>query len=104
MNYFRKKEKKKLNKTGSPLLKKKKKKVPVIRNESEGVEEKRKSSLSPRVMVKKEGKIGKSKQLKMDKFITRKKKRVEKETSPRPSGSRDPDLGRRTTTVTKNYR
>ena len=44
---------------------KKKKKVPVIRNESEGVEERRKSSLSPRVMVKKERKIGKSKQLKI---------------------------------------
>ena len=99
---FRIKGKKKMNKTGFPLVKKKKKKV--ITNESESVEEKHKSSpTSPRPSIKKEEKTVKRKQLKMDKFISRKKKK-NAESPTRPSGSRDPDLSRRSTTLTKNYR
>jgi len=95
------KGKKKMNKTGFPLVKKKKKKV--ITNESESVEEKHKSSpTSPRPSIKKEEKTVKRKQLKMDKFISRKKKK-NAESPTRPSGSRDPDLSRRSTTLTKNY-
>jgi len=95
----RKKIKKKQNKTGFPAVKKKK--APVIKPDSATPE--KKNAAEPKAGVKSPKSVKKSRQLKMDKFIT--KKSGKKSISPKPSTSRHAasDLGRRSAATSKNY-
>ena len=80
----------------------KKKKAPVIKPDSATPE--KKNAAEPKAGVKSPKSVKKSRQLKMDKFIT--KKSGKKSISPKPSTSRHAasDLGRRSAATSKNYR